>query len=138
MIYSLTQKNLSFFMQGLNSKEGRGGMTPREVLKYSQVETLCSCDEAQQSSSNRSVLGENLPISAGHHPSPWEQEWFRSNKMLPESFCWHVSGPLEYRCVPVETSQIHSDLLPMCWDKTTDTFPSCPEWLLFARNNCET
>lgn len=58
--------------------------------------------------------------------------------MLPGNFCWHVFGPLEYRCVPVETSQIHSGLLPMYWEKTTDTFPSCLEWLLFARNTRET
>lgn len=53
MIYSITQKSLSFFMQGLNSKKRRGG---NEALKCSQMETLCSCNEAQLGSSNRSVL----------------------------------------------------------------------------------
>lgn len=73
MIYSLTQKSLSFFMQGLNSKKGRGGMIPQEALKCSQVETLCSCNEARLGSSNRSVLAQGRGLT---------------------DFCWASSFPV--------------------------------------------
>lgn len=67
--------------------------------------------------------GDNLLISAGHHPSLWELGWFLSNRM-PGNSCWCVSGPPEYSCVPVETSQIHSDLLAVYWEKRADPFLS--------------